>query len=90
MADLVDALSATGKSARRPADSLTPRQLLIIASVVEGASNKAIAAALQSSGDMSAEMMEKKTKEVADAQEANAARASGRAGADAPCCHASQ
>ena len=43
MADLLDSVSAAQKPAVRPADTLTQRELLIVASVVEGATNKQIA-----------------------------------------------
>ena len=44
MADLLDSVNVPASAPARPADTLTPREHLIIASVVEGATNKQIAA----------------------------------------------
>ncbi len=43
MADLLESVKPAARTPTRPADTLTPRELLIVASVVEGATNKRIA-----------------------------------------------
>lgn len=43
IADLLESVAPARKASIRPADTITPRELLIIASIVDGATNKRIA-----------------------------------------------